>query len=204
MSEPFIASVILFAGNFAPRGWAFCAGQILPIQQNTALFSLLGTTYGGNGQTTFALPDLRGRVPIAPGQGLGLPPYALGEQSGTPTHTMTIPEMPSHNHAATFTGNGSSLHADVTVNVTADKATKDLPAAGDQLADVEPNLTKIYAASGGMTQVKLGGTSAAISGNVTGPVQVGFTGNSQPFSIMQPYLALNYIIAIDGFFPSRN
>lgn len=204
MSEPFIASVILFAGNFAPRGWAFCAGQIFSIQQNAALFSLLGTTYGGNGQTTFALPDLRGRVPIGQGQGPGLPNFSLGQLAGELTHTMTQLEMPIHNHAATFVGNASALGADVTFNVTGTKATKDLPAAGDQLADVEPNLTKIYAPAGGTTQIKLGGTSAAITGGITGTVQVGMAGGSQPLSIMQPYLALNYIIAIEGIFPSRN
>lgn len=203
MSEPFLASIILFAGNFAPRGWAFCAGQTLSVAQNTALFSLLGTTYGGNGISTFALPDLRGRVPISQGQGPAQPLYALGEVGGTPTHTMTISEMPAHNHVASFTKDASGLTATPTINVTADKATKDVPLDGDQLADVEPSLTKIYAPAGG-TQIKLGGTSTAITGNITGPVQVGVTGNSLPFSLMQPYLALNYIIAIEGFFPSRN
>ena len=98
MSTPIIGEIRLFAGNFAPRSWMFCQGQLLSIAQNTALFSILGTTYGGNGQTTFALPDLRGRVPINPGQGPGLPPYTLGEQGGTPTHTLISPEMPAHAH----------------------------------------------------------------------------------------------------------
>src|ERR687884_310806 len=98
MSEPFIGLVTIFAGNFAPRGWALCQGQLLPIAQNTALFSILGTTYGGNGQTTFALPDLRGRAPIGTGQGPGLPSYTLGEAAGSPSITLLSTQMPMHNH----------------------------------------------------------------------------------------------------------
>lgn len=98
MTEPFIGEICLFPYNFAPRGWALCNGQILPIAQNTALFSLLGTTYGGNGQTTFGLPDLRGRVPISSGQGLGLANRALGEAAGTESVTLTASQVPTHNH----------------------------------------------------------------------------------------------------------
>jgi microcystin-dependent protein len=98
MSEPFIGQIILVPYNFAPRGWAFCNGQLLPIAQNTALFSLLGTTFGGNGQTTFALPDLRGRVPISSGQGPGLQDYDLGQVGGSETQTLTVSEMPIHTH----------------------------------------------------------------------------------------------------------
>src|SRR3712207_1329671 len=98
MTTPMIAEIRMFAGNFAPRGWAFCQGQILSIAQNTALFSLLGTTYGGNGQTTFALPDLRGRVPMQPGQGPGLSSHNLGEQGGSETVTLISSQMPAHNH----------------------------------------------------------------------------------------------------------
>src|SRR5436853_7748499 len=101
MSEPFIAEIVMFAGNFAPRGWAFCQGQILAIAQNTALFSLLGTTYGGNGQTTFALPDLRGRVPNSAGQGPGLQNFDLGEVGGVETVTLQVTEMPAHTHSVT-------------------------------------------------------------------------------------------------------
>src|SRR3954465_13916452 len=99
MATPFIGQISLFGGNFAPRGWAFCKGQLLAISQNTALFSILGTTYGGNGQTTFALPDLRGRVPIHFGQGPGLSSYALGETGGAETTTLTVNELPAHTHA---------------------------------------------------------------------------------------------------------
>src|SRR5215211_4319727 len=108
MSEPFIGQIMLVPYNFAPRGWAFCAGQILPIAQNTALFSLLGTTFGGNGQTTFALPDLRGRAPIGQGQGPGLSNISLGEAAGTETVTLLSTNMPAHSHTVTCDGGGSS------------------------------------------------------------------------------------------------
>lgn len=102
MSDPFIAEVKIFAGNFAPRGWAFCDGQLISISQNTALFSLLGTTYGGNGQTTFGLPNLRGRAPMHPGQGPGLTPRSLGEMGGSPTATLIPAELPSHTHTMKY------------------------------------------------------------------------------------------------------
>ena len=104
MSEAFIGEIRMFAGNFPPRGWQFCQGQLLSIAQNTALFSILGTTYGGNGQTTFALPDLRGRYPMQPGQGPGLSPRTLGEQGGSETVTLISNQMPAHTHSHTASG----------------------------------------------------------------------------------------------------
>ena len=109
MSQPFIAEIRMFAGNFAPRGWAFCQGQIMSIAQNTALFSLLGTTYGGNGQTTFGLPDLRGRVPVGTGQGPGLGAINLGEIAGESAHTLISTEMPQHNHLVGATTNSGNI-----------------------------------------------------------------------------------------------
>src|SRR5215510_5189967 len=103
MSEPFLGEIIMFGGNFAPRGWALCNGQILSIAQNTALFSILGTTYGGNGQTTFGLPDFRGRVPVSQGAGPGLSSYDLGEMPATESTTLLINQMPAHTHTATVT-----------------------------------------------------------------------------------------------------
>jgi microcystin-dependent protein len=166
MSEPFIGQIILVGFNFAPRGWAFCQGQLLSIAQNTALFSLLGTTYGGNGQTTFALPDLRGRVPIGFGQGPGLQNYVLGQTGGQETHTLISNEMPSHNH-----GLGANSNDAVDSNPV-----NNFPAAQGAYANT---------ANGQMSPTQL-------------------TGGSQPHNNLQPYLVLNYCIALVGIFPSRN
>lgn len=172
MSTPLLAEIRLFAGNFAPRGWAFCNGQILSISQNTALFSLLGTTYGGNGQTTFALPDLRGRVPISQGQGPGLPLYSLGEMGGEPNHTLIQTEMPAHNHTVQ---SNKATNADA----TSSRPNGRVPAAGGAYADTS-------------------------DGSALQPDVIGAAGGSQPHNNMQPYLGLNYIIALEGIFPSRN
>lgn len=184
MSEPFIAMIVQFGGNFAPRGWAFCQGQILSIAQNTALFSLLGTTYGGNGQTTFALPDTRGRVMVGTGQGPGLPSMDLGQMGGEATHTLTINEMPIHIHNST-------------VSATTAKSTLQAPGASAMLgktvdkSDVG-SIPVIYAPSGTTPVTDLGGVNNAAAGG------------SQPHSLMQPYLGMNNIIALEGIFPSRN
>ena len=182
MTTPMMAEIRMFAGNFAPRNWAFCQGQILSIAQNTALFSLLGTTYGGNGQTTFALPDFRGRVPVGTGQGPGLPAVNLGEISGSPTHTLIITEMPAHNHTIQVQLKGTS--------VTANLGTPDnvIFATNDNLSIYSRNVSGI----------DLAFNPAAVSATV------GIAGGSQPFSIMQPYLGMNFIIAVQGVYPSRN
>ena len=173
MSEPFIGEIRLFPYNFAPRGWAFCNGQLLSIGQNTALFSLLGTTYGGNGQTTFALPDLRGRVAISSGQGSGLANYVVGQIGGEEGHALITSEMPSHNHQANAnTAGGNSQN----------------PQGNYWSAD----------ASGGSaaySSVKNAQMNAAAIGN---------TGGSQPHNNVQPYLTLNYCIALQGIYPARD
>ena len=171
MSEPFLGMIIIVPYNFSPRGWAFCNGQILPIAQNTALFSLLGTTYGGNGQTTFALPDLRGRVPNSSGQGPGLSSYDLGQVGGTESTTLTINQMPSHNH----TVQGSSQDAD----------------SGKPAGRVLANSS----ATNFLT---------APDGTLMNQLMINNNGGNQPFSILQPYLTLNFCIALEGIFPSRN
>ena len=174
MSEPFLGEIAMFGGNFAPRGWAFCSGQLLPIASNEALFSLLGTTYGGDGRTTFALPDMRGRVPMHPGTGPGLTPRRLGQRLGTEIHTLNLTEMPSHNHSPVMRANATSGgFATPTGNVLGNDA--------------------IYT-RGGTADVSLGSTSI-ISNNV---------GGGQPFNIMQPSLGVNCIIALQGVFPSRS
>lgn len=172
MGSPFIGQVVLFAGNFAPRGWALCQGQILSIAQNTALFSILGVTYGGNGQTTFALPDLRGRVPVGQGQGPGLSSYALGQQAGTETVTLTVNQMPMHNHPFTPLANS-------------DTGTQTRPNGG-YLA----TLDNLYSPTNDNTAM--------------GQQQTGISGGSQPHDNIQPYTTLNYIICMEGIYPSRN
>jgi microcystin-dependent protein len=176
MSEPFLAEIRMFGGNFAPRGWALCNGQILPIAQNTALFSLLGTTFGGNGQTTFALPDLRGRVPVHPGQGPGLSNYDLGEVTGTESVTILTNQMPAHTHlAAANSGNG------------------DLPAATNNVWATPVDSTGAA------------GTGYAATANTTmSQAAIGSAGGGQPLPIIQPLLCVNFIIALEGIYPSRN
>lgn len=173
MAEPFIGMIILVPYNFAPRGYAFCQGQILPIAQNTALFSLLGTTYGGNGQTTFALPDLRGRVPNSSGQGPGLSNYDLGQLSGTENTTLTINQIPAHNHIYAPLANSG--------DASASKPAGKYPALTPAAAYAPTN-----------------------DGTAMGSQNTNVAGGSQPFSNLQPYLTLNYCIALEGIFPSRN
>lgn len=171
MTQPFLGQISIVGYNFAPRGWAQCNGQILPIAQNSALFSLLGTTYGGNGQTTFALPDLRGRSPMAFGLGAGVSPRQLGETSGQETVTLQATQLPQHTHPV----NASPARAD--------RAN----ASGAQLADAAD---AIYASTPPTAEL----SSASLTA----------TGGSIPHGNMQPYLALNMVIALQGIFPSRN
>jgi len=178
--EPFIAQIIMFGGNFAPRNWALCDGQILPISQNTALFSILGTTYGGDGRTTFALPELRGRVAVHQGTGPGLNRVSLGQKGGNTTTTLSIANLPSHTHST----------ADLKVGVSSEDANSDDPAesvfgVGAEDAFVTQDADEVMRA-----------------GSVTG--DIGNTGNNTSFTNMQPFQGVNYIIALVGTFPSRN
>jgi microcystin-dependent protein len=177
--EPFIAEIYLFAGNFAPRGYAFCDGSLLSIAQNTALFSILGTTYGGNGTTNFALPDLRGRVPIGAGNGPGLTPRVQGEKSGEENHTLNSQEMPQHSHSATVGCVGGAT-AGNSKDPTGRVWAKDLGTASATYSN------------------------AATNANMAPSITVSTTGGNQGHNNMQPYLALNYVIALVGIFPSRN
>jgi microcystin-dependent protein len=182
MADPFIAEIRAVGFNFAPRGWFPCDGRLLPIAQYTPLFALLGTTYGGNGQTNFALPDLRGNAMISQGQGPGLSDYVLGEQIGTPNVTLLITEIPSHNHSAT---------AQTEVGFADQHGT---PVAGDQLSRFAPN------PGVGLAFVPPP-NAAPVFFNAQ---MVGVAGGSQPHSNTQPYLALLYCIAYEGIFPARN
>ena len=174
MSNPFVAEIRILGCNFAPKGWAFCNGQLLPISQNTALFSLLGTTYGGNGQTTFALPNMQDSSPIHHGQGAGLTQRLLGEASGTPTVTLLNTEMPAHTHQASANSGGAGQPGPQN-NVWASLPGRTPPPAFQSTA---PN--------------------AAMS-----PFGLSITGSSFPHNNRQPYLGLNFCIAMQGVFPAR-
>jgi len=172
MSEPFVAEIRIFAGNFAPRGWAFCNGQLLPVAQNTALFSLIGTTYGGDGRSTTALPNLQGRAPMHPGRGPGLTDRRLGQRGGTETETLNEAQMPSHRHGA---------------RATTDTAVTNEP-SNNVLATVLGRGSNLYKTSGATTAME--------------PLRP--TGGSQPHDNMQPFLTMNFIIALVGLYPSRS
>jgi microcystin-dependent protein len=172
MADPFVAEIRIFPFNFAPRGWAFCDGQLLPISQNTALFSLLGTTYGGDGKSTFALPNLQGAAAMHPGQGQGLSLRDLGEMAGSRTVTLIQSEMPVHAH---------------TLNAQNAPGDTSLP-AGDAYARV----------IGATPYRPPGGAQALLAHQAVTPV-----GGDQPHNNMQPYLTLNFCIALQGVFPPR-
>ena len=175
--------IMLWPCNFAPNGWAFCAGQILPISQNAALFSLLGTTYGGDGVTTFALPNFQGRVPVGAGNGAGLSPYALGQMSGSENVTLTINQIPAHAHVLSI----QVSNAQATVSTPS--STANVLAAPYDAANFNP-----IAGYNNATPNTALNVGAATTGN---------TGGNLPLPILQPYLAVNYIIALQGIFPSR-
>ena len=180
--EGTIAEIRMFAGTFAPRNWLFCNGQTMSISQNTAFFSLVGTMYGGNGQTTFGVPDLRGRVPVGTGAGPGFPNVQLGELAGTPTVTLTTNNMPAHNHV--LTGAVTQQVNNDTAGLTDDATNKRLGAIGNVFTAATSDLVNMAP--------------------MVSTLAVGVNGGSQPFSIMPPYLGMNYIICQFGIFPSRN
>lgn len=175
MSEPFVAEIRIFAGNFAPRGWAFCNGQLLPIAQNTALFSLIGTTYGGDGRTTTALPNLEGRAPMHPGRGPGLTDKRLGERGGVETVTLSEAQMPNHNHTMQANANPGDLQ---------------IPNNQRSLARTQPGFAWQDATTANLVDMASQALPSA--------------GGSQAHNNMQPYLAINFIIALVGLYPSRS
>ena len=174
MSDPFVAEIRIFPFNFAPKGWAFCNGQLLPISQNTALFSLLGTTYGGDGKSTFALPDLQGSVPLHPGQGAGLSLYDLGQQSGTESVTLLVSEIPVHTH---------------TMMASVENGTQGTLTAGITLAS---------SVAGSLYQDTVNSSLVTMA-----PQALSAAGGSLPHNNMMPYLTLNFCIAMQGIFPPR-
>jgi microcystin-dependent protein len=173
MADPFVAEIRIFPFNFAPKGWAFCDGQVLPLSQNTALFSLLGTTYGGDGKSNFALPDLQGRASMHPGQGPGLSLHDLGEVGGSETVSLLESEVPAHSHAGR--------------------------AIGGEIGDLQqPSPARALARSGNGFAYVSGPADATMAAQVLAPA-----GGDQPHNNMQPYLTLNYCIALQGVYPPR-
>jgi microcystin-dependent protein len=173
MADPFVAEIRIFPFTFAPKGWAWCNGQLLPISQNTALFSLLGTTYGGNGSSTFALPDLQGRAPMHPGQGPGLSLHDLGETGGSETVSLLESEIPAHAH--TMMAQGAPADTNVPVNFSIARVVGATPYLAPAGAPLVPMADQALPPAGG----------------------------DQPHNNMQPYLTLNYNIALQGVFPPR-
>jgi len=175
MAEPFLGQIIQTGFNFPPRGYALCDGQLLPIAQNTALFSLLGTTFGGDGKTTFALPDLRGRAPVHQGQGPGLTNRVMGESSGSETVTLVSSQMPMHNHLVMVNNNPSG---------------QGTPNGNFLGGSSDPTVFAFYAPTS--------------DGSALAPTALATAGGSQPHENMQPYLVISFSIALAGIFPSRN
>lgn len=172
MAEPFTAEIRIFAGNFAPRGWAFCNGQLLPIAQNTALFSLIGTTYGGDGRSTTGLPNLQGRAPMHPGRGPGLTSRRLGQNGGVELVTLTEAQMPNHNHTVMTSSTRAENPSPVDSNLARSEK-------GQIYNNASSNLVNMAEQS------------------------ISSKGGAQAHNNMQPYLTLNYIIALVGLYPSR-
>jgi len=182
MSEPFIGEIRMVGFTFAPRGWANCDGQLLPIAQNTALFSLFGTIYGGDGRTTFALPDLRGRVPIHTGNGPGLTSRTQGSRSGAERVTLGVNNLPAHNHAATSTANCNGV------------AGNSNDAVGNFWADDAGVSSGTYHTGPSNATMNAGAVQTTVAN----------TGGGQAHENMQPFLVIRFIVALTGLFPSRN
>lgn len=210
--EPFVGEINYVAFNYAPQGWLPCNGQLLPINQYQAVFALLGTTYGGNGTTTFALPDMRGKVPVHQGQSAGGSNFVMGQTAGSENITLTVNQMPTHSHPVDATSTSTSVvapGASATSTLKAVNAAGDTNTPGGGAIAMSPALTKIYssatAPSVSMNQASIETTLSGVNVATTTitTATAGPTGGSQPFSIMQPYTTVNCIIAIDGIFPSR-
>lgn len=177
--EGTVATIMMFAGNFAPQGWAFCDGSLLAISENDALFSLIGTTYGGDGQTTFALPDLRGRVPVGTGQGAGLSSVSLGEKAGNEHATLTTSQMPGHIHQMKATVGSTSANADASNNPAHVLGTPGV---------------NVYTAPANATPAHLSGANVTLAN----------TGSNVPFDTRQAFQVINYVICLYGIYPSRS
>lgn len=203
MSDPFLGEIRMVGFNYAPQGWAMCAGTLMSISQNNALFALLGTVYGGNGVSTFGLPDLQGRSPVGAGNGLGLSPIVLGEKAGTESVTLTISQMPAHTHTAQNVGNLSVTGSVAVPACNAPTGTPSGTPANNTVlgtATVSGRTADLYTTTAANTtllpfNVQSSGTPPAIN--------VGMAGGNLPFDVRNPYLGITCIIALQGIFPSR-
>jgi len=182
MSQPYVGQMMMFAGSFAPAGWMTCQGQTLPISENEVLFQLIGTTYGGDGESTFNLPDMQGRVAIHQGQGGGLSNYVIGEKAGVESVTLTTQQIPQHNHVPTTNTAGANRTAPTASTTLADETTVGQPSGGNAFA---------YLAPGSVNQVTLPAATVAP------------TGGNQPHDNIQPILVITWIISLFGVFPSQ-
>lgn len=195
----YISSIMGWGPTWAPRSWALCAGQLLSISQYTAVFSLIGTLYGGDGRTTFGLPDLRGRTPVGAGQGPGTSFHAQGSKQGSETKTLTILEMPSHNHSA----DASSLTAAVSASTANGAGNTPSPSNVPAKTFVSKTGPGVGDAVDSYADASNADTTLH-GGPVSGNIQIGNSGGSQPFSIVQPIQVIQFIFCLQGVFPSRN
>lgn len=191
--DPFIGMICAFGFNYTPRDWASCEGQVIPISNNTALFSLLGTTFGGDGRTYFNLPDLRGRVMVGQGAGPGLISKNMGQKSGWETGILNVNQMPEHTHEGTISSGSVTIKASTADGVSKKPASRGGKTVLSGLAD-----EKLYGTATPSVPLNVGG------GQVEGDLTISPVGGGQPFNIMQPYTVINYCIALVGIYPSRN
>lgn len=204
--EGTIGEVKIFAGNFAPKYWAFCEGQILSVSQYTSLYSVIGTFYGGDGRTNFQLPDLRGRVPVGVGTGPGLAPITLGQIGGTQYHTLSLNEMPQHTHTAQATSTGASVGGTATaaMKVNNSESSETTP-SGMYLGTSSTELYIEEATANTLATDAITVDTSCLTVDISGmDVTINPAGGGQIFSIMQPYLGMNWIICLEGIYPTRN
>ena len=202
MSDPFLGEIRMVGFNFAPYGWAQCSGQLIAISQNQALFSLLGTFYGGNGTTNFQLPDMQGRSPVGVGQGLGLSSIVIGERAGTENATLTTQNMPMHTHTATVSSGGSATGSVAIPATTSTASQSAVPGATAVLGPVSVSNHQGALYSTSTPNTTLQPFNVTVEGSAPS-VQNSMAGGSSPFSLRNPYLGITFIIAMQGVFPSR-
>lgn len=205
--NPIIGSMCVFSGNFAVRNWAFANGQLLSISNNTALFSLLGTTYGGDGRTSFGLPDMRGRVAIGTGQGPGLSSYRSGDKGGSELASLNISTMPSHTHLATTNiTNSVEINGEAALNVNNLNGKFGAPNAVRSLSKLNNNYQTVYLAQAPSVEMHPNSIALSLSGAVSSnaTTQIGYSGSGMGHENRSPYIVVNWIIALYGTYPSRN